>query len=459
MTINFMTGGGLHYPENRIATRSLTRRDFLWLASAGTVGLTAGMASGCAVNPVTGQSQLMLFSEESEIQLDREHSTHQFSSDYGPVQDERLNAYLTQVGSRMAANAHRPHMPYSFRCVNANYVNAYVFPGGSVATTRGILLEMQNEAELAGLIGHELGHVNARHTSSRMSTGILASVIMAGATVFLATQDEQYAAIAAGLGAIASGALLAHYSRSDERQADDLGMEYMIRSEYSPEGMVGLMDVLRKMSKSKPSAIEMMFSTHPMSEERYQTAVSNASTTHSGARGYPVHRERYMDATADLRKIKGAIEKMQEGEKNMHQEQYAKAEGFFNEALQQAPNDYAGLVLMSKCQLALERPKKAEFFAEKAKRIYPAEAQAHHLSGLAKLGLKQNDAAFNEFDRYERMLPGNPNTIFLKGIALEGMQNKEKAAEEYYRYLQSVDSGDQAQYAHDRLVEWGYTRY
>ncbi len=446
----------MHHLQNRIATRSLTRRDFLWLVSAGTAGLAAGAATGCAVNPVTGQSQLMFFSEENEIQLDQEHSPHQFSSDYGPVQDERLNAYLSQVGSRMAGQTHRPHMPYSFRCVNANHANAYVFPGGSVATTRGILLEMQDEAELAGLIGHELGHVNARHTSSRMSMGILASVIMAGATVYLATQDEKYGAIAAGLGGIAAGALLAHYSRSDERQADALGMEYMTRSEYSSDGMVGLMDVLRKMSKSKPSAIEMMFSTHPMSEERYQTAVHNANTVYAGARGLPVHRERYMDSTAELRKIKDAIEKLQEGEKSMMREEFPKAESAFDEALQKAPEDYAGLVLMAKCQLAQERPERAEFFAEQAKRIYPSEAQAHHLSGLAKIHLKQYDAAFERFNRYEQILPGNPNTVFLKGFSQEGMGHKKKAADEYHRYLQSVDSGEQAQYAYNRLLEWGF---
>ncbi|HDQ41819.1 MAG TPA: tetratricopeptide repeat protein [Desulfonatronum sp.] len=446
----------MHQFQNRISPRSLTRRDFLWLTSAGAAGLAAGAATGCAVNPVTGQSQLMFFSEENEVQLDQEHSPHQFSSDYGPVQDERLNAYLTHVGSGMAANTHRPHMPYSFRCVNANHANAYVFPGGSVATTRGILLEMQNEAELAGLIGHELGHVNARHTSARMSTGILASVIMAGATIYLATQNEKYAAIAAGLGGIASGALLAHYSRNDERQADALGMEYMTRSEYSPDGMVGLMDVLRNMSKSKPSAIEMMFSTHPMSEERYQTAVHNANTAYADARGLPVHRERYMDSTAELRKIKDAIEKLQEGEKSMMREEFPKAESAFEEALQKAPEDYAGLVLMAKCQLAQERPKKAAFFAEQAQRVYPSEAQGHHLSGLAKVGLKQFDAAYAQFDRYERMLPGNPNTVFLKGFSQEGMGHKKKAAEEYYRYLQSVDSGEQAQYAYNRLLEWGF---
>jgi predicted Zn-dependent protease len=360
------------------------------------------------------------------------------------------------VGESLVGMTHRPHMPYSFRCVNATYVNAYTFPAGSVATTRGIMLEMQDEAELAGLLGHELGHVNARHTASRMSVGILTSMVLMGASVALASQDETWGAIAAGLGGVAAGALLAHYSRSDERQADQLGMEYMTKSGYNPEGMVGLMDVLRRLQKNKPSAIEMMFSTHPMSEERYQTAVQNRETTFSSARGYPLYRERYMDHTAGLRKIKGAIEKMQEGEKLMHQERFAQAETPLNEALVQAPEDYAGLVLMSKCQLALDRPQRAEFFADKARSAYPAEAQAHHLSGVAKLHLDRYDAAFEQFDRYERLLPGNPNTVFLKGISLEGMGRKQRAAEEYKRFLNSVNQGDQAEYAYSRLLAWGY---
>ncbi|GAK54791.1 peptidase M48 Ste24p [Candidatus Vecturithrix granuli] len=443
-----------HHPENRISTRTMTRRDFLWLATVST----AGAVTGCAINPVTGQRQLMFLTESDEIQLDQENSPHQFSSDYGDVQDSSLNYYLTQVGNELVANSHRPNMPYSFRCVNATYVNAYAFPGGSIAATRGILLELDNEAELAGLLGHEIGHVNARHTAERMTKSILTSLVVAGVAIYVEKKHEKYAALAAGLGNIAAGALLAHYSRDDERQADELGMEYMTRVGYNPQGMVGLMEVLRSLSDHKPSAIDMMFSTHPMSEERYQTAKQRTETTYLAMQDYPLNQERYMDATAGLRQIKEAIENLQEGEKAMTQEQYSKAEGFFDNALRQVPDDYAGLVMMSKCQLALNNSKKAEYYAEQAKRVYPAEAQAQHVSGIAKLDQNKYDAAYQDFDRYETMLPGNPNTIFLKAVALEGMQYRQKASEEYYRYLQNINEGDQAEYAYDRLIQWGYLK-
>ena len=92
------------------------------------------------------------------------------SNDYGTTLDTSLNDYVSGVGRSLAGKSHRPQMPYNFHVVNANYVNAYAFPGGTVACTRGILLNVDNEAEMAGLLGHEIGHVNARHTASRMSS-------------------------------------------------------------------------------------------------------------------------------------------------------------------------------------------------------------------------------------------------------------------------------------------------
>lgn len=440
--------------DESITQEGITRRRFLWL----TVLSAAGLALGCATNPVTGKSQLMLISEDSEIEIDKRHSPHQFSADYGPVQDNALNAYLDQTGKGLASLTHRPHMPYSFRAVNATYINAYTFPGGSVAVTRGILLNLRNEAELAGLLGHELGHVNARHTAEQMSKSMLTTAIVGGITAYAGTRGAIYGEVASKLGMLGAGALLASYSRDNEREADALGMEYMVRARYSPNGLVGLMDMLRSMSKRKPSAIELMFATHPMSDERYRTAVKNSQTRYRSAQSLPVHRDRYMDHTAGLRALRSAIEEMHDGEIDMAKGSYTDAEGHFRKALKGAPGDYAGLLMMSKCQLVQKKYGEAERYAETAKAVYPREAQAHHLIGLAKISTKDFDAAYDAFSTYERLLPGNPNTIFFKGLSLEGMKRIEKAASHYRRYLQIVQQGKQAEYAYKRLVEWGYIK-
>lgn len=426
------------------------RREFLRLLSISAAGLMAG----CAANPVTGRRQLMFVSEEEEVQIDKQYSPLQFSSDYGPVQDQSLNDYVSQVGRNMVVRSHRTHMPYSFRVVNATYVNAYAFPGGSIACTRGILLSLGNEAELAALLGHELGHVNARHTAQQMSKGMLTNTIVGGVSVAAGAVVGALGQLTGALGSIGAGALLASYSRENEREADALGMEYMVKAGYDSRGMVELMDMLRSLSKDKPSTIELMFATHPMSDERYQIAVKASQTQYPSP--LPLYRERYMDYTAKLRSLKGAIEEMEKGQQEMTQKKFGDAEIHFQKALKQAPEDYAGLVFMATCQLVQKKNAEGIRYAEKAKAVYPQEAQAYHLSGFARLQTQDFQGAYRDFSSYEKLLPGNPSTLFFKGFALEGMDNKPEAAQEYHQYLQIIQKGKFAQYAYQRLVEWGY---
>jgi len=438
--------------------RPHTRREFLRAGTLAALGLAAGPALwGCAKNPVTGRSQFMLVSKEQEIAMDKQAAPHQLSADYGPVEDASLNEYVSGVGQRLAAVSHRPDMPYSFNVVNANYINAYAFPGGTIACTRGILLGAESEAELAALLGHEIGHVNARHTASRMSTQMVVGGLAGiGGAVVGAKYGNGWGALAGGLGGFGVGALLASYSRDDERQADALGMEYMTRAGYNPDGMVDLMDMLNDQHDSEPSAIEVMFATHPMSSERLATARKQAMTKYASAGEFPIYRERYMDNTAALRRIAPAIKEMQDGEKLMREKKYPQAETAFASALKKAPNDYAGLLLMTKCRIAMEQYGEARSYAEKARRAYPSEPQAMQLAGVLQLKAKRFDAAYADFDAYEKTLPGNPYTIFYKGYCKEGMGRRAEAAQEYVRFLNQVNQGDQAKHAYYRLVEWGY---
>ena len=432
----------------------LTRRDFLRLSSLAA----AGYVFGCATDPVTGKKQFMLVSEDTEIQIDQQYSPLQFSTDYGSVQDSKLNRYVSQVGNKMAASSHRPHMPYSFRVVNATYINAYAFPGGSIAATRGIMLSLDNEAELAALLGHELGHVNARHSAEQMSKGQLTQAIAGGISVLAGTQSAALGDLAGQLGQISAGALLASYSRDNEREADALGMEYMVGAGHGSEGFVGLMDLLNSMSKHKTTTVDLLFATHPMSQERYDTAVQTANTKYQAALKGPLQRERYMDHTAGLRARKGAIEEIQKGQKQMAQRKYDAAGGHFRKALKQAPNDYVALCMMAINHLAQKKYAVARQYAEMGQKSYPKEAQAYHLSGCSKIQLKAVEGAYEEFSAYESLLPGNPNIIFFKGYCQEGMEQIEPAANEYQRYLQVVQQGKFAQHAYKRLVDWGYIK-
>jgi predicted Zn-dependent protease len=349
-------------------------------------------------------------------------------------------------------------MPFNFQVVNATYVNAYAFPGGSIAATRGILLTLDDEAELAALLGHEMGHVNARHTAEHMSKGMLTQAIVSGVSMAAGSVSPMYGEITSQLGMISAGALLATYSRDNEREADALGLAYMAESGYNPDGFVGLMDMLNNMSHRHVSSFDMLFATHPMSDERYRTAVSEVNSRYTAYKKNPLYRERYMDHTASLRKIKGAIVSMQRGAELMGQEKFPEAEGNLKSALRQAPNDYAGLLLMTQCQLVQNKYSEALRYVEDARQVYPTEAQAHYLAGYTHIQLKKYETAFNAFNQYERLLPGNPSTIFFLGLSSEGMKRQKDAANYYYNYLQQVNQGKMAQHAYNRLKQWGYIR-
>lgn len=441
--------------KNRAYQRCMTRRDFLWLASVTTA---APVLSGCTVNPVTGESQFMIMSEAQEIAIDQQQSPHQFSNDYGSIQNKSVNQYLESIGNKLAANTHRKQIPYSFRAVNANYINAYAFPGGSIAVTRGILVNLNNESELAGLLGHELGHINARHTAERMSKSTLLNLAMAGVGIAASTVSEELGSLSQQVGQFGGAALLAHYSRDDERQADSLGMEYMVKGLYSPEGMVGLMTLLRSLSKHQPSSMEMMFSTHPMSNERYQTAIQLSQSRYRFALSQEQGRERYMDNIASLRKLKPVITALDEAERLLTKKSFRDANVKATNALKKAPSDYSALIITGKTFTALEQPEKAKRYFEKATKVYPKEAQGHFLLGITLLELKKPETALRQFMNYDQILPGNPNTLFLQGISYENMQNIPEAAQRYSSFLRKVNRGQQAQHAYQRLVDWGYIK-
>jgi beta-barrel assembly-enhancing protease len=439
---------------------SLNRRELLQLLGIGTGALVSGhLLSGCAVDPVTGRQQLSMMSEGQEIDIDRQRTPYQFSLDYGIIQDAALNGYINQVGRDLAARSHRPQMPFSFRGVNAAYINAYAFPGGSIAVTRGILVELDNEAELAALLGHEIGHVSARHTAEQLSKGVLANIFMAGATI--ATRAAGYGGatdLVQNLGGLGTGALLASYSRDNEREADGLGMEYMTRAGYSAEGMVGLMNVLQGNKKRNPSAIELMFATHPMSDERLAFAQREAATTYQSSLNNPVQQERYLDHTAGLRRIKPAITALQNGSRAMGNKQYPAAREQFAAALQMVPQDYAALVMMASSQFALGDMAAAEQYARQATIVYPAEPQAHIITAVVSINRKKFDQALHHLNEYDRSLPGNPLILFYKGYSFEGMGRQQEAAEQYNSFLKKVRSGKQAEHAYSRLKSWGYLR-
>ncbi|MHB8785696.1 MAG: M48 family metalloprotease [Thauera sp.] len=431
----------------------LTRRQALWLLGAGAAGASL---SGCATSPVTGKSILVGMSEAQEVQTDAQVAPHQFSQDLGAIQDETVNRYVADLGQRMGVLTHRPQMPYSYRVLNANYVNAYTFPGGAMGVTRGILADLDDEAQLAALLGHELGHVNARHAAQRQGQNMVAQAAIAGLNV--AAQNSDWGGLMSMGGQIGASALLAGYSREHEREADALGQEYLVKAGYPATGMVRLHQLLVSEEKAAPSLLQTMFSTHPMSRERMDAAQAAADSRYRISNSLDARRERFMDSTASLRRIRPTIDACKNGETAMATKQYAKAQTEFQSALAKTPRDYASNLRMAQCLQAQGQTAKAVSYADNAREIYPQEAQAYKLAGV--LALQQRDAgrAYQNLDRFDRLLPGDAGITFLKGVSLEGMGNRQAAAQHYVAYLRQSQQGNAAQYSYNRLKAWGVVK-
>jgi predicted Zn-dependent protease len=437
--------------SRRVGKGRLSRRDALWFFTA-SVALPPAL-QGCATSPVTGQTILAGMSEREEIAVDRQQAPRQFSSDLGAIQDANVNRYVSDVSGRLQAVVHRPQMPYSVRVVNANYVNAYTFPGGAMAITRGIMVELQDEAELAALLGHELAHVNARHAAQRQGQALVASVALA--TLAVAASDSKWSPLLEIGATVGASALLARYSRDNEHEADALGQGYMVKAGYPAEGMVRLHELLVRESGREPGLLEAMFSSHPMSGQRRDLAREAAQLQYGSSRNAPAGRERYMDRTAPLRAIKPTIVACQKGELLLSRKKPDQAEERFGQALRHSPQDYPSLLRMSQSLQAQGKRRDAMAYARQAREAYPSEAQAmKHIASL-HMAANAHEAALQELNAFDRALPGDPGIGFLRGVNQEALGQRDAAARSFRAFLKQVPNGQASQYAQGRLKAWG----
>jgi predicted Zn-dependent protease len=231
-----------------------------------TLGAAALVLAGCSVNPATGERQLSLVSEGQEIAMGRD-ADPQIVAQFGLYPDEGVQRYVQDLGASLAAESERPDLPWTFRVLDDPLVNAFALPGGYIYVTRGILAHLDSEAELAGVLGHEIGHVTARHSASQMSQAMLAQIGLVAGAVLAPEAAQSYG----GLAQTAASLLFLKFGRDDERQADALGVRYAIRDGYDPNALLGVFDTLDRVSRA--AGVERMpgwASTHPAPEDRSQ---------------------------------------------------------------------------------------------------------------------------------------------------------------------------------------------
>ena len=241
------------------------------LVSVGTLSLVS-----CATNPVTGKQDFVTMTESQEIKLGNRYHK-EITKQYPLYDNPKLQSYINDIGQRLAAKSHRRHLDFKFYLVDSPQVNAFAIPGGHVYITRGIMAYMQDEAQLAGVIGHEIGHVTARHGVRQNAQSQLAGILSTAVAIGTGNGD------AAKLSSSLSGALVRGYGRNHELESDRLGAEYLAKSGYDPRKMIEVVGILKDQELAsreralaegrQPRSYHGLFATHPRNDTRLRKVV------------------------------------------------------------------------------------------------------------------------------------------------------------------------------------------
>jgi predicted Zn-dependent protease len=253
------------------------------------LAFAAAITAGCARNPATGKNELMLVSQSQEIQMGQEYD-QQVIQQIGLYPDSAMQRYVREVGLKLAALSERPNLPWTFRVVEDPAVNAFAVPGGHVYITRGIMAHLNSEAELASVVGHEIGHVTARHTAHQMSQQQLAGLGLAIGAI-----ASPVVARYAGVAQQAIGVLFLKFSRDDESQADELGLRYMARGSYDINQMPKIFTMLERQSQAEGgSKLPEWLETHPDPGNRREAIERDIAALPAGTGGNVVNADAYV---------------------------------------------------------------------------------------------------------------------------------------------------------------------
>jgi predicted Zn-dependent protease len=271
--------------------------------TACTTAIVLALTAGCATNPVTGKREFSLMSEAQEIQIGQEQDA-QIRKEMGVYAERELQQYVSDIGLRLARLSERPTLPWKFTVVDAAAINAFALPGGFIYLTRGILPFLDNEAQLAGVVGHEIGHVTARHSAQQYSraTGAQLGLILGS---ILVPQTRPFA----GLGQTGLGVLMLKYGRDDEVQADGLGVKYATAAGWDPAGIPQMLATLGRIEEASDNkGVPNWLSTHPAAEDRIQKVQSAVEAAKAGDRTAEGASSRFVtNRDAFLERLDGII--------------------------------------------------------------------------------------------------------------------------------------------------------
>lgn len=392
------------------------------------------LVTACVTNPVTGKKQFTTMSPEDEIALGTQNYVPSQQAQGGQYQvDPDLTLYVQSVGNKLAKLSDRPDLPYEFVVLNNDVPNAWAMPGGKLAINRGLLVYLQDEAQLAAVLGHEIVHAAARHGAQQQTQGTLLGLGTLVVGVVAAQKKPEYGVAAVGALGVGAQAWQSKYSRDHETQSDTVGMKYMSKAGYDPYAAVELQEIFLKLSEGKePGFIDGLFASHPPSQSRIAANKKEAAKYSGGVR----NKSQYQKAIAQILKDKSAYEKFEKAQQAMGKKNYIDALNLVDSAIQEQPRENLFWDLKGEALLRQEKPAEAISALTKSIEYNPKYFKPYVMRGVAYQATKKPDLAEKDLLTSQRYLPTQVAAYYL-GEVYMAKGNPAKAKEYYQQVAQA----------------------
>lgn len=410
-----------------------------------TVATAVVLTSGCSTNPVTGEQGLSLLSGEQEIRIgEKNYSSYRQSQGGDYYLDLGLQRYVSDVGLKLAQVSDAPNLPYEFIVLNNDMPNAWALPGGKIAINRGLLIYLEDEAQLAAVLAHEIVHAAARHGASQMTRGALTNLgLMAIGARIEGKANSQLYDMASQVGA---AAWMSKYGRRDELESDYYGMEYMARAGYDPQGAVELQKAFVALNKgSQPDFFNALFASHPPSQKRLEANQLNAKSYPSGKR----HRQRYQNAIAQLIKDQPAYDFAKQAHEKLKKKQPKEALLALDKAILRQNNESSFWLMRGYAWGMLDSDKNAELAFTSSIIKNPSHYRAYLERGMLLYDQGQRAKGITDIKRSHAILPTSEANYYL---GEQEMAIKNYAGAKSYYSEASNSSGKFRELAEQKMV-------
>jgi predicted Zn-dependent protease len=406
--------------------------------------MATAFLSGCSVNPVTGERNFQVYGSDWEQQVGSQMYAPMKQSQGGEfILDPELTEYVEEVGNRLAGQARRKdELDFEFSILNDSIPNAWALPGGKIVINRGLLINLDSEAELAAVLGHEIVHSDAAHGARAQSKGMLTQAGAVVSMVILGSTIDSQAAreVAMMVPALGAQLLSQKYGRDAERESDEYGMLYMSESGYDPQGAVELQETFVKLSEGRnPDWVSGLFASHPPSMERVNNNLKTAQTLPHGG---DIGRERYRQKIAYLKRVQPAYDAYDEAKKAVTDGKEELAQEKLNRALSIEPRESLFHDLQGDIHALNEQPKSALKSYSKAVDANPGFFYGYLRSGQMQYKLKKPEQARTNLNRSLELMP-TAEAHYLLGMLDKDRGNMSNAVEHFKVAAQSESETSQ----------------